>query len=510
MRPNAQERPNSGSPAAPRQQIRPLAQSLAELQRIASASPVKQLAAAFAAAGQEFALVGGPVRDVLLGRDVLSGEVDLDFTTSARPDQTREILETVASKVWDLGSTFGTLAAKVDGHTIEVTTYRSEIYRDDSRKPEVTFGDSINDDLVRRDFTVNAIALKLPEMRLVDVAGGVEDLLAGRLDTPRLPEQSFSDDPLRMLRAVRFASQLGFTVVPRVREAMEQLAQRLEIVSAERIRDELVKLINCDDPVPGLRLLVDTGLADEFLPELPLLREAQDVHKRHKDVYEHSLTVLRQAIELEKRRRGSDTPPDTVLRLAALLHDIGKPATRRFERGSVTFYHHDVVGAKLAKKRLRQLRFDNETIKQVARLIELHLRFFGYSESEWTDSAVRRYVRDGGEVLDNLHILTRADVTTQNQRKATRLARAYDELEQRIAELAAAEELAAVRPDLNGEQIMEVLGVQAGPAVGAAYKFLLELRLDEGPLGEEAAADKLLAWWETQDQERLTRRSYRN
>lgn len=467
------------------------------LREIAASPAVSALAEAFHDAGHEFALVGGPVRDALLGRPV----TDLDFTTSARPDETRALVERLTKQIWDVGRDFGTIAAKVHGENVEITTYRADTYRDESRKPEVAFGDTIEGDLVRRDFTINALALMLPEMRLVDVgagsargSGGIEDLLAGRIVTPGSPEASFTDDPLRMLRAARFAAQLGFEVMPEVRAAMAEFAPRLEIVSAERIRDELVKLLSTDDPVPGLRLLVDTGLAELFLPELTALRATQDDHGRHKDVYEHSLIVLRQAIELERERSGPSAAPDVILRLSALLHDIGKPATRRFERGGVTFHHHDVVGAKLARARLRELRFDNDTVKRVARLVELHLRFFGYSDRQWTDSAVRRYARDAGDELERLHILTRADVTTRNRRKAERLAHAYDDIERRIGELAEAEELAAVRPELDGERIMALLGIPAGPLVGRAYRYLLEVRLDEGPIGEEAATARLLEW----------------
>lgn len=472
--------------------MRPLAESLAALREIVASPAVSALAEAFAASGHEFALVGGPVRDALLGRPV----TDLDFTTSARPEETREIVAGLTKQIWDVGRDYGTIAAKVHGETVEITTYRADTYRDDSRKPEVVFGDSIEGDLVRRDFTINALALMLPQLRLVDASGGVDDLLARRIATPGSPETSFTDDPLRMLRAARFASQLGFEVEPDVQAAMYEFGSRLEIVSAERVRDELVKLLSTEDPVPGIRLLVETGLAELFLPELVALVTTQDDHGRHKDVYEHSLTVLRQAIELEVERRATPTAaPDVVLRLAALLHDIGKPATRRFEGGGVTFHHHDVVGAKLAKKRLRELRFDNDTIKRVARLIELHLRFFGYSDQQWSDSAVRRYVRDAGDELERLHILTRADVTTRNRRKADRLAHAYDDIEKRIAELAEAEELAAVRPELDGDEIMRILDLPPGPLVGRAYKFLLELRLDEGPIGEAAATERLRAWY---------------
>ena len=473
-----------------------LVESMDALRVIAESPAVATLARAFGDRGHEFALVGGPVRDALLGRAV----TDLDFTTSARPDETRAILDSVSKNVWDVGRDFGTIAAKVHGETVEITTYRAEVYRDDSRKPEVSYGDTIEGDLVRRDFTINALALMLPDLRLVDVSGGIEDLLAGVIRTPGSPESSFTDDPLRMLRAARFASQLGFESSPDTLEAMAEFAERLDIISAERIRDEFVKLLSSNDPVPGIRHLVDSGLADRFLPELTALVATQDDHGRHKDVYEHSLTVLQQAIELEvERRTEPETAPDIVLRIAALLHDIGKPVTRRFERGTVTFHHHDVVGAKLAKKRLRELRFDNDTIKRVARLVELHLRFFGYSDQQWTDSAVRRYVRDAGDVLERLHILTRADVTTRNRRKAERLEHAYDDIEQRIEVLSEAEELAAVRPELDGEQIMALLGIAPGPIVGRAYKYLLEVRLDEGIIGEDAAEARLRAWFAEQE-----------
>lgn len=481
--------------------MRSAVEAMTEFRKIAESKTVSVLARAFEEAGEEFALVGGPVRDVLLGRPVN----DLDFTTSARPEKTRSIVEPLAQKVWDVGRDFGTIAARVHGETVEITTYRSEVYRSSSRKPTVVFGDTIESDLVRRDFTVNAMALLLPQMKLVDCGTGVEDLLAGRLDTPIAPEISFSDDPLRMLRAARFAAQLGFEISPRVRKACESMTERLKIVSAERIRDEFVKTLQAVNPVPGIRILVETGLADLFLPELSALVETQDDHKRHKDVYEHSLTVLRQAIELEEQRRPADvTEPDVPLRIAALLHDIGKPATRKFEGSTVTFYNHDVVGARMARKRMRELRFDNATIRSVSHLIALHLRFFGYADSNWTDSGVRRYVRDAREELERLHILTRSDVTTRNVRKARKLAQAYDDLERRIEALAKQEELDAVRPDLNGRQIMEILGVREGPVVGAAYKFLLALRLDEGPLGEEEAQRRLLAWWQQHTQGRTS------
>lgn len=477
------------------------ADSMAAMRERASLPPVSILATAFEQAGHELALVGGPVRDALLGRPVH----DLDFTTSASPDETRKILEGLTKQIWDVGRDFGTIAAKVAGEDVEITTYRADTYREDSRKPVVEFGDNIQGDLVRRDFTINALALMVPSMELVDVSGGLEDLAAGRIKTPGSPEVSFTDDPLRMLRAARFASQLGFEVEAETEAAMVIFADRLDIISAERVRDELVKLLLTDDPEPGLRLLVDTGLAQRFLPELTDLLTTQDDHGRHKDVYEHSLVVLRQAIELEKRR-SHEPSPDLVLRLAALLHDIGKPATRKFERGGVTFHHHDIVGAKLTRKRLRALRFDNDTIKRVSRLVELHLRFFGYSDQQWTDSAVRRYVRDAGEELQRLHIITRSDVTTRNRRKAERLEHAYDDIERRIDELAAEEELAAVRPALDGEAIMRILELPPGPVVGMAYKYLLDVRLDEGPLDEEEAIARLRAWWAEQDVESLTAR----
>lgn len=466
------------------------AEALERLTRLSRTAPVSALSDAFADAGAELALVGGPVRDAFLGAD----NHDLDFATDAEPDRILEIVKPISQAQWDIGRAFGTIGATIDGHTVEITTYRSDTYDGSSRKPEVTFGTTLEGDLTRRDFTVNAMGLRLPQLALVDPSGGIEHLLAGVLDTPSEPHVSFGDDPLRMMRAARFSSQLGFTVTERVGDAMRDLADRILDVSAERVRDELSRLLLTSSPRAGLELLVATGLADRVLPELPALRLQVDEHAHHKDVYEHSLTVLDQAIELEIEREHPGAP-DLVLRLAAILHDIGKPATKRVEPGgTVTFHHHDVVGAKLARKRLRELRYDKDTISQVARLIELHLRFFGYSEGAWSDSAVRRYVRDAGEQLERLHILTRADVTTRNRRKADRLAFAYNDLEQRIVELGEQEELAAMRPDLDGEQIMEILGITPGPEVGAAYRFLLELRLTEGPLGEDEATRRLKAW----------------
>ncbi|WP_423921011.1 CCA tRNA nucleotidyltransferase [Frigoribacterium sp. 2-23] len=465
--------------------------ALQRLDRLASTPRIETLAQAFAAAGHEFALVGGPVRDAFLGRRVN----DLDFTTDADPDQILAIVKPLAEATWDVGRQFGTIAARIEGETVEITTYRSDVYDGETRRPVVEFGDSLEGDLVRRDFTVNAMALRLPERVLVDPSGGVEDLLARRLATPGAAVDSFRDDPLRMMRAARFTAQIGFAVSEEVREAMTARAATLEIVSVERIADELSKLLKTDTPREGIRLLVDTGLADIVLPELPAMRLEADEHHHHKDVYEHSLTVLDQAIDYEKERHPG-AEPDLTLRIAALLHDCGKPATRRLEPGGVvTFHHHDVVGAKLAKKRLKALRFDNDTIGAVYRLIELHLRFFGYTDGAWSDSAVRRYVRDAGNQLERLHMLTRADVTTRNKRKADRLGFAYDDLENRIAELREREEIDSLRPDLDGDQIQSILGIKPSREVGEAYRFLLELRTDEGPLGEEEATRRLLDWW---------------
>ncbi|WP_459644562.1 CCA tRNA nucleotidyltransferase [Kineococcus sp. NUM-3379] len=453
----------------------------------------------FERAGHELALVGGPVRDAFLGRT----SADLDFTTDAHPDATAALLARWGDAHWEIGRDFGTIGARkrLGGLdvVVEVTTYRSESYDASSRKPEVSYGSDLVPDLSRRDFTVNAMALRLPSLEFADPHDGLRDLAAGLLRTPGTPQESFSDDPLRMMRAARFAAQLGLRVAPEVVAAMTGMAERITIVSAERVRTELEKLLVAADPVAGLRLLVDTGLADHVLPELPALRLEIDEHHRHKDVYEHSLTVLRQAMDLEDGPEGPVPGPDLVLRLAALLHDIGKPATRRFEpAGGVSFHHHEVVGAKLVARRLRALRFDKDTIKAVARLTELHLRFHGYGDGEWTDSAVRRYVTDAGPLLTRLHKLTRSDCTTRNQRKAQRLAAAYDDLEQRIDRLRREEELDAVRPDLDGTQIMELLGLRPGPVVGRAYKHLLGVRMERGPLGAAAATEELLRWWAQQ------------
>ena len=460
---------------------------------IKQAPEATNLAIAFKAAGFKLALVGGPVRDAILGR---LGN-DLDFTTDAHPKDCEKILNKWADSVWDIGAAFGTVAGKKGDITVEVTTYRSESYELDSRKPNVEFGKTIEADLSRRDFTINAMALELTtdEPTFIDLYNGVNDLQNKLIKTPGKPEDSFSDDPLRMMRAARFMSQLNFTIDPAVITAIKSMASRLEIISAERIRDEFIKIIMSDNPRLGITLLVETGLADIFLPEIPKLKLEIDEHHHHKDVYEHTLTVLEQAIALESRLGG----PNLTLRLAALLHDIGKPKTKELiAGGGVSFHHHEVVGSRLCKERMKKLRFDNHIIKDVAQLVFLHLRFHGYGNGEWTDSAVRRYVRDAEELLIHLHLLTRADCTTRNQKKAEGLATTYDQLEERIALLMEQEELNKIRPDLSGEQIMEILSIKPSPAVGKAYDFLLELRLEHGPLGEEKAKEELLNWWKLQ------------
>lgn len=456
---------------------------------LAANSFLAELGVLFAEAGHELAIVGGPVRDAVLGRP---GN-DWDFTTSARPDDIERIAKGWADAIWDIGREFGTIGLRKGDHQLEITTYRSDEYDSASRKPEVKFGDTLEGDLARRDFAVNAMAIRLPSGEFVDLFGGLDDIDNRLIRTPVTAEQSFSDDPLRMMRAARFVAQLDFTAAPDVIAAVTSMADRLEIVSAERVRDELNKLLVSQHPVEGLRLLVDTGLAERMLPELPALKLERDEHHRHKDVYEHSLTVLEQAIALEDRL---DQAPDLTIRLAALLHDIGKPKTRRFQEGGiVSFHHHDVVGAKLVRKRMRALRYSNDMTADVASLVELHLRFHGYGSGEWTDSAVRRYVRDAGDQLERLHILTRADCTTRNHKKAMRLQRTYDELEERIAVLAEQEELGSIRPDLDGAQIMSILGLEPGPQVGEAYRFLLDLRMDRGPLSEADATEALKAFW---------------
>ncbi|HXL93408.1 MAG TPA: CCA tRNA nucleotidyltransferase [Streptosporangiaceae bacterium] len=468
--------------------------------QVARVPAVISLGKLFAEAGQELALVGGPVRDVFLGQQ----PGDLDLTTSAPPELVLSLVEGWADAVWTVGIAFGTVGVRRGDAILEITTYRSEQYSLKSRKPDVVYGSSLEEDLSRRDFTINAMAARLPGCEFVDPFGGLDALRSRELRTPGAALDSFGDDPLRILRAARFAAKLALSVAPDVRSAMTEMTPRLEIVSAERITAELTKLMLTPDPAAGLDLLVQTEVADVILPEISKLRMEVDEHHRHKDVYEHSLTVLRQAIDLEPRYglsqgaaggapRSGDG--DLVVRLAAILHDIGKPRTRTpLPGGKVAFHHHEVVGAKMARKRLAALRFPNDVVRDVSTLVELHLRFHGYGEGEWTDSAVRRYVRDAGPLLDRLHVLTRADCTTRNVRKAERLARAYDSLEDRIAELREQEELDKIRPDLDGNEIMSLLGLRPGPAVGKAYNYMMELRMAEGELGKERATAELLRW----------------
>ncbi|MCG3749530.1 CCA tRNA nucleotidyltransferase [Amycolatopsis sp. Poz14] len=462
--------------------------AVTELMRV---SPLAdELAERFARAGHSLYLVGGSVRDALLGR--LSN--DLDFTTDARPDRVLQIVSEWGDAVWDVGIAFGTVGVTKNGTTLEITTFRADSYDRVGRNPEVTFGDTIEGDLLRRDFTVNAMAIDLVGKTFIDPHDGMDALRLKVLDTPALPQESFADDPLRMMRAARFSAQLGFTASPRVVEAMTSMAEEIDRITAERVQTELSKLMLAPDPRPGLELLVDTGLADRVLPELPGMRLAIDEHHQHKDVYQHSLTVLAQAIELEKTHEPT-SEPDLVLRLAALLHDIGKPATREFTQGGgVSFHHHEVVGARMARKRLRALKYSKEIIEQVSQLVFLHLRFHGYGGGEWTDSAVRRYVTDAGDLLTRLHKLVRADSTTRNKRKAAALQATYDDLEARIARIKEQEDLDRVRPDLDGNEIMRLLGLPPGPQVGQAWKFLKELRLDRGPLEHDEAVAELKKW----------------
>jgi poly(A) polymerase len=458
--------------------------AVAELLRV---SPIAdELGRRFATAGHELHLVGGSVRDALLGE---LGD-DLDFCTDARPEETLQVVKGWAEAIWETGREFGTIGIQKNGLRLEITTFRAEAYDGVSRNPVVSYGDNLLDDLQRRDFTINAMAVSVPGHEFTDPYGGVQDLAAGVIRTPAAPELSFSDDPLRMLRAARFAAKLRFTVDKPVIAAMTAMAPDLDRITAERIRDEFTKLLCGADPVAGLRLLVDTGLADRFIPELSGLKLEIDEHAQHKDVYEHTLIVVQNAIRLE-----GDAGPDFTLRMAALMHDVGKPATKDVGRdGRVSFHHHEVVGARLTKQRMKAMKYPKDVISDVAELVALHLRFYGYGRGEWTDSAVRRYVTDAGELLPRLHKLTRSDVTTRNRRKAAQLAADYDALEERIARLQAEEDLARVRPDLDGNAIMELLGVPPGPVVGQAWKYLKELRLDHGPLSRDEAEAELFKW----------------
>jgi len=458
--------------------------AVAELLRV---SPIAdELGRRFATAGHELHLVGGSVRDALLGE---LGD-DLDFCTDARPEETLQVVKGWAEAIWETGREFGTIGIQKNGLRLEITTFRAEAYDGVSRNPVVSYGDNLLDDLQRRDFTINAMAVSVPGHEFTDPYGGVQDLAAGVIRTPAAPELSFSDDPLRMLRAARFAAKLRFTVDKPVIAAMTAMAPDLDRITAERIRDEFTKLLCGADPVAGLRLLVDTGLADRFIPELSGLKLEIDEHAQHKDVYEHTLIVVQNAIRLE-----GDAGPDFTLRMAALMHDVGKPATKDVGRdGRVSFHHHEVVGARLTKQRMKAMKYPKDVIADVAELVALHLRFYGYGRGEWTDSAVRRYVTDAGELLPRLHKLTRSDVTTRNRRKAAQLAADYDALEERIARLQAEEDLARVRPDLDGNAIMELLGVPPGPVVGQAWNHLKELRLDHGPLSRDEAEAELFKW----------------
>ena len=455
----------------------------------------EELAEKFSKSNFKFALVGGSVRDAVLNKFKSGKQMDLDFTTNAKPEETKKILNKWADSIWETGAKFGTIAANKDGINIEITTYRSEQYEPDSRNPEVKFGNEIAVDLKRRDFTINAMALELSSTspEFIDLFSGLEDLENKLIRTPGSATDSFNDDPLRMLRAARFASQLGFSVTSEIVNAITSMADRISIISAERVRDELSKLILSAKPRLGLTLMVETGLAEKVLPEIPKLKLEIDEHHHHKDVYEHTLTVLEQAISLESRIG----EPNLILRLSALMHDVGKPKTRVLSGdGRVSFHHHEVVGARITKERLTKLRFDSDLIEKVSKLVYLHLRFHGYGDGEWTDSAVRRYVRDAGELLEHLHVLTRADCTTRNIKKAQNLAKTYDQLEARIEQLRAQEELDQMRPDLDGNQIMEILQIKPSKAVGLAYEYLLELRIEHGPLGTERATKELLTWWQ--------------
>ncbi|MGQ0480761.1 MAG: CCA tRNA nucleotidyltransferase [Pseudonocardia sp.] len=463
---------------------------MVELMRVAPLAD--ELARRFAAAGHRLYLVGGSVRDAMLGRLADGAIGDLDFTTDATPEVVQRLLSGWAERQWDTGIAFGTVGAVRRGQTVEITTFRADSYDGESRNPSVVFGDNVEGDLLRRDFTVNAMAIDLTSTdhyQFVDPHDGLAALTDRVLDTPATPQESFADDPLRMLRAARFVSQLGFTPAPRVRAAMTEMAGELGRITPERLQAEFSKLMLGAHPRAGLDLMVETGLAEQVIPEVPAMRLATDEHMQHKDIYEHSLVVMEQAVSRET------DGPDLVLRLAALLHDIGKPKTRRLEAdGRVSFHHHEVVGAKMTRTRLRALRYPKVVIDEVAQLVYLHLRFHGYGKGEWTDSAVRRYVTDAGPLLERLHRLVRSDCTTRNKRRAAALQRSYDSLEERIAALREQEQLDSIRPDLDGNQIMALLGWKPGPLVGKAYKYMLGLRMERGPLGPEVAEAELRRW----------------
>lgn len=488
--PPAADSPAPDSAGTAQRRTRLLAAAAVSLRELSDV--INPLGAKFAAAGFGLYLVGGSVRDAVLGR--LTN--DLDFTTDARPQDVQELLRGWAEAIWDTGIDFGTISAVKSGHQIEITTFRADSYDRVGRNPEVRFGESLEDDLIRRDFSMNAMAVRIGAdggQEFVDPLGGLEALLAGVIDTPAAPEDSFNDDPLRMLRGVRFVSQLGFSLSPRVFEATVAMAEQIDRITVERVAVELDKLILGEHAVEGIDMLCETGLAQRVIPEIPAMKLAIDEHHQHKDVYTHSLTVLRQAMDLE------DGDPDLVLRWAAILHDIGKPDTRRHEaNGGVSFHHHEVVGAKMVRRRLRALKYPKAVIEDIAQLVFLHLRFHGYGDNQWTDSAVRRYVNDAGDLLPRLHKLVRADCTTRNKRRARRLQQNYDNLEERIARIAQNEDLARVRPDLDGNAIMELLNIPAGPQVGKAWTFLKELRLDRGPLDRDEAEAELLKWWAAQ------------
>ena len=467
----------------------------AQLGRLVDVHPeAHELGELFAAAGHALYLVGGTVRDTLLLGEDAAAAVDLDFATSAHPEETERLVRRWATAVWLTGKEFGTVSCQreQDGRplrTVEITTFRADTYRPGSRHPEVRYGDDIEGDLARRDLTVNAMAVEVPDFDFIDPFHGLRDLHQRILRTPIDPRTSFGDDPLRMVRLARFCAVLAAEPDPATQRAATEMADQIETISAERVRDELVKLMCGADPRRGIEVLVDTGLADHVLPELRALEDCRDPIHRHKDVYDHTLAVVENAMELE------GDAPDFVLRFAALLHDVGKPDTRAIHRdGTVTFHHHDVVGARMTRARMRALRFDKQTTTDVARLVEMHLRFHTYKLG-WTDAAVRRYVRDAGDLLERLNALTRADVTTRNPRKAARIQRRVDELERRIEEVAELEELAAMRPPIDGNEIMAHLGISEGPVVGRAWHHLLELRLEHGPMSEEDAYVALDAWW---------------